>query len=275
MLGFDSIRLAAVIALGAAGVAQAGLYTDNFDDFSPAPATLDGNAIAGTYASNSGIRLVDAQPGLFGSIQVPVLDPGQVVQSFTSTIGYATPNLQSDPSITNPDPRIRGTGLGLFFGQYATGQDFDRRGPIAGLGSTPAGPAANGLAIELDTIVDTSPAAFRIYVNDVLIATNAIHNPASNDIRSFVVAYTQTSPTGGLLSVTLNDNTVSPPAIFTNLAVNFVPELGDRFNIAGSTDNDVNRVWITDANLQTVVPEPTALAGLAALAGLGLRRRSR
>ena len=258
------------VLLAFASPAGAGLYRDTFDDLNPGVATLNDDAVMGTYLGDGGVRLTRAEPGLFGSLQLPVLDPAVALSEFGVIASYATPDVQSNPTGFSPDPRVRGTGMGLFFGQFNNGQDFDRQGPIAGQGG-PTGPA-NGLAIEFDTVADSSPAGIRVYVNDILIAQDQTRNPATTDIFSYEVRYFRNSPSFGSLFLSLDDNTVpGPVVIFDNIFLPFVPQAGDRFALTGSSDNDVNRVWITDLTVGTV-PEPASLALAAGVGAVGMTR---
>ena len=259
----------AILMLAWVAGAQAGSYVNDFQGYTEGQVQLAGgtttfltnsftnNSIVGVFNSGTwkGYRLSqDNQTPVVGQsiFQLPDLDPGKAITSFTATFDLLVKNDKAEPA----------DGFSLTFGSLNTdpnqdGQEFER-GALASSGSA--------LAVTFITWTSSNP---NRYVGAQLNTTGFGSNiaPANNvpiyiapDIsadkfRNVTVNY---STTAGL-SVSYGGNTV-----YNNTSIaGFTPQAGYTFGLAARTGGQDEDLFIDNINISTI-PEP-GVAGLVVL----------
>lgn len=248
------LPVAAMAAVAYAGSAAAGSYTGFSGDVGSA--TLHGTAFLDTTFNE--LQLVGEINSQQGAIQLPDLDPGQAVQSFSLTF-----------RVRQTGGTLPADGFSLAFGDMTGVGSFGEMGP-AGF---------DGLVVGFDTYDQGGGAGFNegihVWVDGTLIDTNTSIDPFTyngsfdgsewNDVN---ISYDSVNG----LTVSYGDNP-SATAVFTNLDLGaYAPEVGDQFGVGARTGGLVQSVRLADVSFQTTVPEPASLA-VFALAPLLMRRR--
>lgn len=264
--------LVVLMLAGMAG-AQAGSYVNDFQGYTNGQVQLGGgttthltdsyttNSIVGVFNSGSwqGYRLSqDNQVPIGGQaiFQLPDLDPGKAITSFSATFDLLVKN--------SWDPGSPADGFSLTFGSLNTslsGQEVEK-GVLASSGST--------LAVTFITYPGSNPDKYiGARVNTTGVGSNV--SPYNNvpvyvapDIttdkfRNVSVSYS--TATG--LSVAYGGTTV-----YNNTSIaGFTPQAGYTFGFAARTGGSDEDVFIDNLNISTI-PEP-GVAGLVALGVAG------
>ena len=261
--------------------ARAGSYVNDFQGYTNGQVQLGGgtttfltdsftnNNIVGVFNSGTwqGYRLSqdNTTPVVGQSIlQLPDLDPGKAITSFTATFDLLVKNDKGAPA----------DGFSLTFGNLNTnpnlaGQEFER-GALASSGSD--------LAVTFITWTGSNPNQYvGARVNTTSFGSNIA--PTNNvpvfiaaDInadkfRSVSVSYSTT--TG--LTVSYGGSTVYSNTTITG----FAPQAGYKFGLAARTGGQDEDLFIDNVNISTI-PEPGSLCMVVlGLAGIGIMARWR
>lgn len=276
--GIFHASLVAATFLAVLPASQAGVYQNDFQGYSAGTVQLGGGTttfLTDSFATNSivqvfnggdwqGYRLSQDNETPVGGqavLQLPDLDPGKAITSFTATFDLLVKNDKGNPA----------DGFSLTFGNLNTGVNYPQameQGLLANSGSTLAASfitydlnSNKGVYARLNT-TSVGPNITRTNSKDVYVSTST----AAANFRTVSISWSQAD--GLSLSY---DGT----AVYSNVALSFTPQAGYTFGFAARTGALDEDVFIDNINIQTV-PEPAAIAlVLVGLPGmvLALRRR--